>query len=76
MLVFAFFISACAAANQSKSKSYDFAAIWLMLLAIGHAVGGTLMLRKVRVRACMHVRVCVLLQWVLLGACSPRCGPR
>ncbi len=47
LLAFAFVISACAAASNSDSKSYNFAAIWLMLLTIGFSVGGTLVMRKV-----------------------------
>ena len=46
--VFCFTISAFAGAVAGKSGPYGFLAIWDMLLLIALSVGGTLILRKVR----------------------------
>ena len=56
-LIFAFVISACAAAGESDSKSYNFAAIWLMLLTVGFSIVCTLVLRKVRWRCAWHCSI-------------------
>ncbi len=79
LLVFCYTISAFAAAVGSPTKAYGFMAIWNCLLLIGYSVGGTLILRNVRVlsltrdlcRAC--VPVCALRTYhPLVIVCSPR----
>lgn len=62
IFVFAFVISVLAGAAGSKSKSWDFAAVWQMLLTLGYSIGGTLILRKV-CSCCLCVSVCILLSW-------------
>jgi hypothetical protein len=69
VIIFCYAICAIAGAAGSDQKAYQFSCIWLMLLAVAYAVGGTLVIRMPKFRSALSVGFLIGVSVMLIQIC-------